>query len=50
MMSSHEQIIYVHASPPTATSMALLRFRQGDGAVPVLSTQEAMDILEQVPI
>lgn len=48
MMSSHEQIIFVHASPPTATSMALLRFNQGDSAAAVISTQETMDILEQV--
>lgn len=48
MMSSHEQIIFVHASPPTATSRAMLKFHQGDGASAVISTQETMDILEQV--
>ncbi|TSR39560.1 Cation-transporting ATPase 13A2 [Bagarius yarrelli] len=47
MMSSHEQIIYVHASPPTANSMAMLRFHQGEGAHAALSTQETMDNLEQ---
>ncbi|XP_058265478.1 cation-transporting ATPase 13A2 isoform X2 [Hemibagrus wyckioides] len=47
MTSSHEQIIFVHASPPTANSRALLRFHQGDGAPAVVSTQETMDILEQ---
>ncbi|KAF4078076.1 hypothetical protein AMELA_G00195310 [Ameiurus melas] len=47
MMSPHEQIIFVHASPPTANSEALLRFHQGDGASAVISTQEAMDIQEQ---
>lgn len=50
MTSSHEQIIFVHASPPTANSRALLRFHQGDGAPAVVSTQETMDILEQVLI
>ncbi|KAI5612268.1 cation-transporting ATPase 13A2 isoform X1 [Silurus asotus] len=47
MMSAHEQIIFVHASPPTANSMALLRFHQGDGGAAVINTQETMDILEQ---
>ncbi|GAA6107235.1 cation-transporting ATPase 13A2 isoform X1 [Tachysurus ichikawai] len=47
MMSSHEQVVFVHASPPTANSMALLRFHQGDGAPAVVSTQENMNILEQ---
>lgn len=48
MMSSHEQIIFVNASPPTATSMPLLRFHQGDSVAAAVSTQETMDILEQV--
>lgn len=48
MISSHEQIIFVQASPPTATSMASLRFNQGDAAAAVVSTQETLDILEQV--
>ncbi|XP_060794319.1 cation-transporting ATPase 13A2 isoform X2 [Neoarius graeffei] len=45
MIPSHEQIIFVHASPPTANSMATLRFHRGEGAV--ISTQETMHILEQ---
>lgn len=48
MIPSHEQIIFVHASPPTANSMATLRFHRGEGAV--ISTQETMHILEQVLI
>ncbi|XP_027026323.2 cation-transporting ATPase 13A2 isoform X1 [Tachysurus fulvidraco] len=47
MMSSHEQVVFVHASPPTANSMAVLRFHQGDGSPAVVSTQETMNILEQ---
>uniref|UniRef100_A0A671PY13 Probable cation-transporting ATPase 13A2 n=1 Tax=Sinocyclocheilus anshuiensis TaxID=1608454 RepID=A0A671PY13_9TELE len=33
MVPSHEKVIFVHASPPTASSMASLQFHQGDGAV-----------------
>uniref|UniRef100_A0A673MHK4 Probable cation-transporting ATPase 13A2 n=1 Tax=Sinocyclocheilus rhinocerous TaxID=307959 RepID=A0A673MHK4_9TELE len=33
MVQSHEKVIFVHASPPTASSMASLQFHQGDGAV-----------------
>uniref|UniRef100_A0A672JWP7 Succinate dehydrogenase [ubiquinone] iron-sulfur subunit, mitochondrial-like n=1 Tax=Sinocyclocheilus grahami TaxID=75366 RepID=A0A672JWP7_SINGR len=33
MVLSHEKVIFVHASPPTASSMASLQFHQGDGAV-----------------
>ncbi|KAM9445089.1 polyamine-transporting ATPase 13A2 isoform 1-T1 [Clarias gariepinus] len=47
MTSSHEQTIFVHASPPSATSTALLRFHLGEGAAAVVSTQETMDILDQ---
>ncbi|XP_066529364.1 cation-transporting ATPase 13A2 isoform X2 [Hoplias malabaricus] len=47
MVSSHEHVIFVHASPPTATSMASLRFHQGDGGTATVSTQEGMDMLEQ---
>uniref|UniRef100_A0A671RNC8 Probable cation-transporting ATPase 13A2 n=1 Tax=Sinocyclocheilus anshuiensis TaxID=1608454 RepID=A0A671RNC8_9TELE len=33
MVLSHEKVIFVNASPPTASSMASLQFHQGDGAV-----------------
>uniref|UniRef100_A0A8C1EDR0 ATPase cation transporting 13A2 n=1 Tax=Cyprinus carpio carpio TaxID=630221 RepID=A0A8C1EDR0_CYPCA len=33
MVLSHEKVIFVHASPPTASSVASLQFHQGDGAV-----------------
>ncbi|XP_076874519.1 polyamine-transporting ATPase 13A2 [Brachyhypopomus gauderio] len=47
MLSPHEQVIFVHASPPAANSMASLRFQQRDGSTATISTQETMDILEQ---
>ncbi|XP_065141873.1 polyamine-transporting ATPase 13A2 isoform X1 [Paramisgurnus dabryanus] len=47
MVLSNEKIIFVHASPPTASSMALLQFHQGDGVVSTINTQESMDSLAQ---
>ncbi|XP_057175089.1 cation-transporting ATPase 13A2 isoform X1 [Triplophysa rosa] len=47
MVLSHERVIFVHASPPTANSMALLQFHQGDGVVASVNTQESMDALSQ---
>uniref|UniRef100_A0A673KUZ1 Probable cation-transporting ATPase 13A2 n=1 Tax=Sinocyclocheilus rhinocerous TaxID=307959 RepID=A0A673KUZ1_9TELE len=44
MVLSHEKVIFVHASPPTASSMASLQFHQGDGAVATINTQETIDI------
>uniref|UniRef100_A0A673M6D9 Probable cation-transporting ATPase 13A2 n=1 Tax=Sinocyclocheilus rhinocerous TaxID=307959 RepID=A0A673M6D9_9TELE len=44
MVQSHEKVIFVHASPPTASSMASLQFHQGDGAVATINTQETIDI------
>ncbi|KAF4096684.1 cation-transporting ATPase 13A2 isoform X1 [Onychostoma macrolepis] len=47
MVLSHEKVIFVHASPPTASSMASLQFHQGDGAVATINTQETIDIPAQ---
>ncbi|XP_051981037.1 cation-transporting ATPase 13A2 isoform X1 [Xyrauchen texanus] len=47
MVLSHERVIFVHASPPTASSMASLQFHQGDGAGGIINTQETMDVLTQ---
>ncbi|XP_059383849.1 polyamine-transporting ATPase 13A2-like [Carassius carassius] len=48
MMLSHEKVIFVHASPPTASSMASLQFHQGDGAAAGTdNTQETIDIPAQ---
>ncbi|XP_036446790.1 cation-transporting ATPase 13A2 isoform X1 [Colossoma macropomum] len=47
MVLPHEQVFFVHASPPAANSMASLRFHQGEGGAGTVSTQETMDILEQ---
>ncbi|XP_062871022.1 cation-transporting ATPase 13A2 [Trichomycterus rosablanca] len=47
MVSSHEQVIFVHASPPFANSMASLRFHLGDGGTAVVSTLVTMPMLEQ---
>uniref|UniRef100_A0A8C1VTC1 ATPase cation transporting 13A2 n=1 Tax=Cyprinus carpio TaxID=7962 RepID=A0A8C1VTC1_CYPCA len=33
MVLSHEKVIFVHASPPTASSVASLQFHQGDGGL-----------------
>ncbi|KAK7132311.1 hypothetical protein R3I93_018761 [Phoxinus phoxinus] len=43
MVLSHEKVIFVHASPPTASSMASLQFHQGDGAVATVNTHETID-------
>ncbi len=48
MVLSHEKVIFVHASPSTASSMASLQFHQGDGAVATIITQETIDIPAQV--
>lgn len=48
MVLPHEHVIFVHASPPTANSMALLRFHRGEGGAGTIESQEAMDILDQV--
>ncbi len=48
MVLSHEKVIFVHASPPTASSMASLQFHQGDGEVATINTQETIDIPAQV--
>uniref|UniRef100_A0A8C1NGQ6 ATPase cation transporting 13A2 n=1 Tax=Cyprinus carpio TaxID=7962 RepID=A0A8C1NGQ6_CYPCA len=45
MVLSHEKVIFVHASPPTASSVASLQFHQGDGAVATTDTQDTIDIL-----
>lgn len=50
MVLSHERVIFVHASPRTANSMALLQFHEGDGAVASVNTRESMDALSQVLI
>ncbi|XP_026870310.2 LOW QUALITY PROTEIN: cation-transporting ATPase 13A2 [Electrophorus electricus] len=47
MLLPHEQVIFVHASPPAANSMASLQFQQRDGRDATINTQETMDILEQ---
>ncbi|KTG05611.1 hypothetical protein cypCar_00005322 [Cyprinus carpio] len=47
MVLSHEKVIFVHASPPTASSVASLQFHQGDGAVATTDTQDTIDILAQ---
>uniref|UniRef100_A0A8C2KSI2 ATPase cation transporting 13A2 n=1 Tax=Cyprinus carpio TaxID=7962 RepID=A0A8C2KSI2_CYPCA len=47
MVPAHEKVIFVHASPPTASSMASLQFHQGDGAVATVNTQETIDIPAQ---
>ncbi|XP_051515898.1 polyamine-transporting ATPase 13A2-like isoform X2 [Myxocyprinus asiaticus] len=47
MVLSHERVIFVHASPPTACSMASLQFHQGDGVIVTINTQEAMDVQAQ---
>jgi len=47
MILSHERVIFVHASPPTASSMASLQFLQGDGAGGT-NTQETIDNAVQV--
>ncbi|XP_026061849.1 cation-transporting ATPase 13A2-like isoform X2 [Carassius auratus] len=47
MVLSHEKVIFVHASPPTASAMASLQFHQGDGAVATIDTQETIDISAQ---
>uniref|UniRef100_A0A8C2G8W0 ATPase cation transporting 13A2 n=1 Tax=Cyprinus carpio TaxID=7962 RepID=A0A8C2G8W0_CYPCA len=44
MVLSHEKVIFVHASPPTASSVASLQFHQGDGAVATTDTQDTIDI------
>uniref|UniRef100_A0AAR2LI24 Cation-transporting P-type ATPase N-terminal domain-containing protein n=1 Tax=Pygocentrus nattereri TaxID=42514 RepID=A0AAR2LI24_PYGNA len=46
MVLPHEQVFFVHASPPTVNSMASLRFHQGEGGTGTVSTQETMDILD----
>ncbi|XP_067302302.1 cation-transporting ATPase 13A2 isoform X2 [Pseudorasbora parva] len=43
MVLPHERVIFVHASPPTASSMASLQFHQGDGAVATINTHETID-------
>lgn len=48
MVLSHEKVIFIHASPPTASSMASLQFHQGDGAVATINTHETIDIPTQV--
>lgn len=48
MVLSHEKVIFVHASPPTASSMASLQFHQGDGAAATINTHETIDIPTQV--
>lgn len=48
MVLSHEKVIFVHASPPTASSVASLQFHQGDGAVATTDTQDTIDISAQV--
>lgn len=49
MVLSHEKVIFVHASPPTASSMASLQFHQGDGAAAATdNTQETIHIPAQV--
>ncbi|XP_030624742.1 cation-transporting ATPase 13A2-like [Chanos chanos] len=47
MVSAHEKVIFVSASPPTDHSQALLRFHQGEGDSEPNSTEETMDILAQ---
>ncbi|XP_022532954.2 cation-transporting ATPase 13A2 isoform X1 [Astyanax mexicanus] len=47
MVSSHEKVIFVHASPPTANSMASLQFHRGESGAASVSTQETMDFLDQ---
>ncbi|XP_076133092.1 polyamine-transporting ATPase 13A2 isoform X1 [Alosa pseudoharengus] len=48
MVASHEKVIFVHASPPTGQSPAVLKFHLGEGGVEAdASQQEAMDVLSQ---
>lgn len=49
MVTSHEKVIFVHASPPTGHSPALLKFHMGEGGVDAATShQEAMETLSQV--
>lgn len=48
MVLTHDKVIFVHASPPTANSVASLQFHEGDGASATINTQETIDIPAQV--
>ncbi|XP_050952635.1 cation-transporting ATPase 13A2 isoform X2 [Labeo rohita] len=47
MVLTHDKVIFVHASPPTANSVASLQFHEGDGASATINTQETIDIPAQ---